>query len=202
MKKIYMLSIKENNMSSQCFTFMVKYGWLAIFIVYSGSVFVPWVPRSWQPPCNNSWVLVLHDAFIRRLGFGTDVVFTFGPYGFLYYGAIPQTYLVTLLGWLLISVGYVIAVWKAFDTSHFPNWAKMLFALLVTVVSASLDVVDAQVFVFVAFASVAWIFSKPKSIVCNVLVGTALALTSLVKFSWFIAIAPCVVTLTVLGVMR
>ena len=55
----------------------------ALFTFYTISVFVPWVPRSWRPPCNNSWALVLHDAFVKRAAFGTDVVFTFGPYGFL-----------------------------------------------------------------------------------------------------------------------
>ena len=35
----------------------------ALYTFYTFSVFVPWGPRSWRPPCNNSWALVPHDAF-------------------------------------------------------------------------------------------------------------------------------------------
>jgi hypothetical protein len=176
--------------------------WPVIFTFYVVLVFVPWVPRSWQPPCNNSWALVLHDAFLKHEVFGTDVVFTFGPYGFLYFGAVPQTYALTLSGWILIGVGYAIAVWKTLELSALPPWARLLGALLVTAVTASVDVVDAQVFSFAAFASAAWILVRPKDIPSNVLVGAALALASLVKFSWLIAIAPCVAVMTVFGLMR
>lgn len=176
--------------------------WFALFVFYAVSVFVPWVPRSWQPPCNNSWALILHDAFIKGEVFGSDVVFTSGPFGFLYFGAVPQTYLLTLLGWLLIAAGYVIAVWNALAASSFPNWAKMLCALVVTAVTASVDVPDAQIFAFVAFASVAWLGIRPKGIAANIIVGVALALASLVKFSWFVAIAPSVVAITLFETIR
>ena len=176
--------------------------WFALFVFYAVSVFVPWVPRSWQPPCNNSWALILHDAFIKGEAFGSDVVFTSGPFGFLYFGAVPQTYLLTLLGWLLIAAGYVIAVWNALAASSFPNWAKMLCALVVTAVTASVDVPDAQIFAFVAFASVAWLGIRPKGIAANIIVGVALALASLVKFSWFVAIAPSVVAITLFETIR
>jgi hypothetical protein len=84
--------------SSKIKAFAQKWVWLALFCAYALSVFVPWIPRSWSPPCNNSWALVLHEAFVERAVFGSDVVFTFGPFGFLYFGATPDTYLFTLLG--------------------------------------------------------------------------------------------------------
>jgi len=179
-------------------------GWICpvLFAFYTLSVFVPWVPRSWQPPCNNSWVLVLHDAFLKKEAFGTDVVFTFGPYGFLYFGAMPQTYLLTLAGWILIGAGYAVAVWRTLGLSALPPWARLLGALFVTAVAASVDVVDAQIFSLAAFASAAWILGRPKDIPSNAVVGAALALASLVKFSWFIAIAPCVAVMTILGLVR
>jgi hypothetical protein len=173
-----------------------------LFTIYTFSVFVPWRPSSWQPPCNNSWALVLHDAFIKRAAWGTDVVFTFGPYGFLYYGATPQTFFLTLIGWLLLGTGFSIAVWKALGMSTLPPWAKLIGALLLTACTAMVDVVDAQIFSFAAFAAAAWILAYPKDIPSNVLVGAALALASLVKFSWLIAIAPCVAAMTLFGIIR
>jgi hypothetical protein len=174
----------------------------ALFTFYTISVFVPWVPRSWRPPCNNSWALVLHDAFVKRAAFGTDVVFTFGPYGFLYFGATPQTYVLTLMGWLLIAAGHAVVVWKTLEMSPLPPWARLLGALLVTVVTASVDVLDAQIFAFASFATAAWILVRPRDIATNALVGGALALASLVKFSWLLAIAPCVLSMTVFALIR
>ncbi len=191
--------INRVNQKSSAFTapiLLKTWFFQTFFTLYTLSVFVPWVPRSWQPPCNNSWALVLHNAFVRRATFGTDVIFTFGPYGFLYYGATPQTYLFTLLGWILISLGYAIIVWKAIGSRPLPTWQKFIGALLVTAITASVDVVDAQIFAFIAFATAAWIFNKPRDVPSNILVGSSLALASLVKFSWFIAIVPCLCLIT------
>jgi len=192
----------HQNVVPKTHTFYKKSVWLLLFTIYTVSVFVPWVPRSWQPPCNNSWALILHNAFIKGEAFGSEVVFTFGPFGFLYFGAIPQTHLLTLLGWLLIAAGFVIAVWKALQASLFPGWGKMLCALAVTAVTASVDVPDAQIFAFVAFASVAWLIIRPTGIAANTIVGVALALASLVKFSWFVAIVPPVVAITLFEAIR
>jgi hypothetical protein len=192
----------HQNVVPKTHTFYKKSVWLLLFTIYTVSVFVPWVPRSWQPPCNNSWALILHNAFIKGEAFGSEVVFTFGPFGFLYFGAIPQTHLLTLLGWLLIAAGFVIAVWKALQASLFPGWGKMLCALAVTAVTASVDVPDAQIFAFVAFASVAWLIIRPTEIAANTIVGVALALASLVKFSWFVAIVPPVVAITLFEAIR
>jgi hypothetical protein len=37
------------------------------------------------------WIQMLHTAFAKRLQFGRDIVFTFGPWGFLYGGYHPAT---------------------------------------------------------------------------------------------------------------
>lgn len=171
------------------------------FVFYCLSVFVPWVPRSWRPPCNNSWALALHDAFAKSAEFGSDVVFTFGPYGFLYFGSTPHTYALTIIGWAVMAVGYCVAVWKALNISELPSWTKLLGAVLVTGITTSVDVVDAQIYAFTVFASAAWILSNPKDFFSNTIVGFSLALASLVKFSWLLAIAPCVATITFLGLI-
>ncbi len=175
---------------------------LAIFTFYVLTVFVPWAPRSWRPPCNNSWALILHDAFVKNAAFGSDVVFTFGPYGFIYFGSTPQTYFLTLAGWLVLSLGFVFAVWEIVNFSQKPVWVKTSLAIIVAAVTASVDVVDAQIYVFIAFTFFAWIVKKPEDIRSNVVVGMALALASLVKFSWMVAILPMVGVLSITGVSR
>jgi hypothetical protein len=37
-------------------------------------------------PIEDSWIQALHLAFVHHLQFGRDIVFTFGPWGFLYAG--------------------------------------------------------------------------------------------------------------------
>ena len=172
--------------------------WLSplLFAIYVLSVFVPWVPRSWQPPCNNAWVLVLHDAFLGQAAFGSDVVWTFGPYGFLYFGAVPQTYLLTLFGWVLFSAAYGLVVWRIMRQRDMPDLARLAIAVILTGVVATVDVVDAQVYAFAAFVSATWLLTSPKDLTLTILTGIALALASLIKFSWFMAIAPCVLALS------
>jgi hypothetical protein len=57
-----------------------------------------------------SWALVLHHAFAERLQFGSDIVFTYGPYGFLWTDVWhPDTW-----GWaLVLRSGFAVALWGA-----------------------------------------------------------------------------------------
>ena len=47
---------------------------------------VPWRPAAVSgdaPYLDPSWVVVLHLAFLDGLAFGEDIVFTYGPWGFV-----------------------------------------------------------------------------------------------------------------------
>ena len=46
---------------------------------------------------DDSWIQMLHLAFAERLQFGRDIVFTFGPWGFLFGGYHPATYLISVV---------------------------------------------------------------------------------------------------------
>lgn len=166
--------------------------WELVFACFCILTLVPWAPRPWRPPCNNSWALVLHNDFMSNSVFGVDTVFTFGPYGFLYYGAIPTTYIYTLLGWLVISGGYTASVLAVVREASMPYWAKLLLALGMTVCAASLDVVDGQVFSLAAFALAAGTVCRPGTLRQDILITCALALCTVTKLSWAITIAPMV----------
>ena len=49
-----------------------------------------------------SWCLTLHWAHLKGIDFGNDLVFTFGPWGFIYQGYVPETFGWTIAGLDLI----------------------------------------------------------------------------------------------------
>jgi hypothetical protein len=60
---------------------------------------------------------MLHFAFVERLQFGRDIVFTFGPWGFLYAGYHPTTYLISVVAWVVLAVVFWWAAWRV--VTHF-----------------------------------------------------------------------------------
>jgi hypothetical protein len=109
--------------------------WLAgastlLFILYQ---FVPWGAVTTDQTLEDSWIQVQHLAFLQHLQFGRDIVFTFGPWGFLFYGGYyPATYPVSLIAWLVLSVVFWWAAWRvarsAFENEFISWFWLMLFA--------------------------------------------------------------------------
>lgn len=73
---------------------------------------LPWMPESGLDP---SWVFVLNRAFTHHLQFGKEIIFTFGPYGFLYSGLFyPELYGFQIVFWLVAagvitgSIGFLL----------------------------------------------------------------------------------------------
>jgi hypothetical protein len=63
--------------------------------------------------------MVLHYAFQRHWQFGRDIVFTFGPYGFVYTRMFdPDTYWLTLSAWIAIALLIGAAVSSLLDGRH------------------------------------------------------------------------------------
>ena len=78
----------------------------AFGLLYSFVSLPPWIPayltsEEFRDP---SWRYVLHQSFVDCLRFGTDVIFTYGPFGFLttrmYH---PQTYSLMLAIWVILA---------------------------------------------------------------------------------------------------
>ena len=74
---------------------------------------VPWRPLSvpGEPSyLDPSWLVVLHRAFLEKLVFGRDIVFTYGPWGFV----ATRTYVPGTFAWLLASwVVFAAGIWYA-----------------------------------------------------------------------------------------
>ena len=78
---------------------------------------------------DDGWIQMLHMAFAERLQFGRDVVFSFGPWGFLYGGYHPATYLISVVAWAVLAAVFWWAAWRVV-THFFKNplvcWLWML----------------------------------------------------------------------------
>jgi len=88
--------------------------WLAgaSTLLYVFSRFIPCTPPDYRPLIDVSWSLALHAAFDRHLQFGRDIVFSYGPWGFLASGYYPPTHLISVIAWMLLSLIFWRAGWQ------------------------------------------------------------------------------------------
>lgn len=61
---------------------------------------------------DNGWIQGLHMAFVGHMQFGTDIIFTHGPWGFLGGGYYPPTFLVSVMAWVILSLVFLCAGWR------------------------------------------------------------------------------------------
>ena len=118
--------------------------WLAATssLLFAFSRFLPMGrPRSYNI-VDDAWIRMLHFAFAERLQFGRDIVFTFGPWGFLYGGYHPATYSISVLVWAVLAVVFWWAAWRVV-THFFKNplvcWLWMMAVIGLASISAFLN---------------------------------------------------------------
>jgi hypothetical protein len=61
---------------------------------------------------DEGWIQGLHMAFAAHLQFGTDIIFTYGPWGFLVGGYYPPTYSIAVTAWIILSLIFLVAGWR------------------------------------------------------------------------------------------
>jgi hypothetical protein len=84
-------------------------------VIYVFSRFIPCATVNDYPKSDgldDAWTQALHLAFAQHWQFGTDLVFTYGPWGFLARGYYPPTYLIAVLAWTVLSVVFICAGWR------------------------------------------------------------------------------------------
>lgn len=88
---------------------------------------------------------MLHEAFIQRMEFGREIIFTYGPYGFLttrmYH---PETWPLMLSIWITMSVLFFALTWSIASRRFLSPWITLLF----TVVATRVVFVEAMIFLF------------------------------------------------------
>jgi hypothetical protein len=87
---------------------------------------------------DDPWIQMLHTAFAERLQFGRDIVFTCGPWGFLYSGYHPATYLVSVDVWAVLAAVFWWAAWRVV-THYFENPLVCLLWIMAVIALASIS---------------------------------------------------------------
>ena len=100
--------------------------WLAAStaLVYTLVQFFPGTTVS-APTIDGSWMQTLHVAYEQHWQFGRDIVFTFGPWGFLSGGYYPPTFTISVIVWTMLAVVFWWAGWRVachFSGNKFFSW--------------------------------------------------------------------------------
>ncbi|MCH7987945.1 MAG: hypothetical protein IID46_02205, partial [Planctomycetes bacterium] len=74
----------------------------------------------WSPPIvddslarDPSWIMALNEGFANHWHFGSEIAFTYGPYGFLHCPSYhPQTYPWLIGGWLFLAFVFFDCTWR------------------------------------------------------------------------------------------
>src|SRR5262249_19070528 len=145
-----------------------------------------------------------HAAFAERIAFGKDLVFTFGPLGFLYVrGYFPATYRLLML----LRTFLVLVLWSAAFTIARRVLRQPVRALVWLI--AFLAVVASDILPDIFFLTLSSLLlvshfcrrAQLASLHTNLLI-LALAIAGLVKFSFFTAAAATVTIVTLDEVLR
>ena len=150
---------------------------------------VPWRPASvpWDAPyLDTSWMVVLHLAFLDGLAFGEDIVFTYGPWGFV----ATRIYVPGTFGWLLVWwIAFAASIWYgafavALATMRSALWAALWMSALLLVVSLGNE--TAFIAAVALFIVVAAGYGGSRLLTSGTIVLAALlAWLGLVKFTYF-----------------
>ncbi|MEJ0090749.1 MAG: hypothetical protein WDM80_13525 [Limisphaerales bacterium] len=164
--------------------------WLlgGISLLYVFSRFVPCGPTTYYADIEGSWIQALHVAFSEHWQFGREIIFTYGPWGFLYGGFDPATQLVSVMAWTILSVIFWYAVWRSarlcFNNDLFAwLWLMIFCAVAGLTISMNMDV---RLLAWVLLLLLLHFFLENRSFSpAQFLLVVSLGLLSLVKFSIF-----------------
>ena len=156
---------------------------------------------------DDSWIQVFQKAFAEHWQFGRDIVFTFGPWGFLYGGYLPATHLVSLGAWAVLSVIFWWAGMRvafACFRNHAIAWLWLIAFSAVSGLTIFLNL-DARMTAFVLLLLLMHFFVEDRSFTTTqAWLAVSLGLFGLVKFSLLMAggVTVCVVAADVVWRQR
>ncbi len=92
---------------------------------------VPWAPKPVGSDIDASWSWVFHEVWSRPLACGRDVVFTYGPYGFLLTESYhPATFGVRVVVLTAVSLLLAGVAWRIVRARTSSPWIAMAWTLL------------------------------------------------------------------------
>ena len=172
-----------------------RVGWLACYIVVFVSAFLPSGMRQSVLELDPSWHAVMEYAAAHHWQFGTQIVFTFGPLGFL------STR--TSLGHLIAARVTFAFFWSAVVAlaavgvaKRLPGWVRYAFLAWLVVFTVS-EGIDQTAFFVMAYGTVLLLSDAPRERWQAPVFVCAAVILSLIKITFLIAgLASLLVVLT------
>ena len=157
----------------------------AVALLYLLSLFLPCAPQKHYGILDDSWAQVLHTAFLQHWQFGRDIVFTFGPWGFLYGGFHPATHFLSIIVWAALALVFWWAGWRVarhFFGHEITAWLWFICFIAASSVTIFLNM-DARLAAFAMLLLLLRFFVEDKSwTLRQVALTISLGLLSLIKF--------------------
>jgi hypothetical protein len=170
---------------------LLQWGAGASSLLYVLTCFVPWKPPKHYGAIDDSWMLASHAAF-QGLQFGSDIVFTFGPWGFLYGGYFPATHFVATLTWSALAIVFWWVAWQTsrhFFTDGLLSWL-WLMALIATTNTTIFLNIDVRLTAWVLLLLLRHFFVEDRPFTASeATLVVSLGLLSLIKFSLMVYVA-------------
>jgi hypothetical protein len=167
------------------------------FIAYISSFFLSGM-KAPSVNLDDSWMAVLEYAAKHGFQFGKDVVFTYGPLGYLFTTVSQGDLLLQRILFALVWSGLV--AWAATGVARsIPGLSKYIFILWFLLISTALQ---PAVFLVMAYCCYILLEEIPERKAAAAIFLTALALLSLTKFTFFMAAAAGITICSVVHVAR
>jgi hypothetical protein len=174
-------------------------------LLYVLSRFLPCARQRHYGVIEDSWVQVLHTAFQLHWQFGRDIVFTFGPWGFLYGGFHPATHVISIIIWAALALVFWWAGWRIarhFFENEMIAWLWLMFFIAAASVTMFLNI-DARLTAFAVLLLLLHFFVEDKSwTVMQLALTIASGLLSLVKFSELVLAVVVVLAIAANNILR
>ncbi|MGD1278330.1 MAG: hypothetical protein ABR964_14050 [Tepidisphaeraceae bacterium] len=168
---------------------------LALLLLFQLSLYVPWITSLPPDDLDASWLLLLHWAHVHRLAFGKDVVFTFGPWGFILQGYFPETYGFLVGGWALFTIALFGGLVELAKRLTPRRWAAALWMAAVIALAGS-SPVDARIYAVSLVLLVLHFCADDRPLTwAKIVLVLAMALSSQMKFT--MALTALMVLMTV-----
>jgi hypothetical protein len=167
--------------------------------------FLPRAPQKHYGVLDDSWMQVLHMAFQQHWQFGRDIVFTFGPWGFLYGGFDPATRFIPIIIWAALALTFWWAGWsiaRHLFGNEITAWLWFMFFVAASSVTIFLNM-DVRLTAFAVLVLLLHFFveDKPWSVM-QVVLTISLGLLSLVKLSELVLAGVVVLAIAANTVLR
>jgi hypothetical protein len=193
----------------------ILHGLWALVGIYALLITVPWLPPMiGSESIDDSWRMVLHEAWTRGLVYGRDIVFTYGPLGLIAVPYAPSHHWIQLLAWSVIALGIVASARCLASHCEAGSLGPLWAAVLVTALAAQPSQPDAAMWIVGLLLLLGRFGPQRVQVDANgrgtrqiALVGTALlvvaaAVVSLAKFTWLVGAASAIGILTVDDLFR